>query len=99
MSTQVVAAVILLIGTLSGSIVTGLFLRKKIDAEGTHILTQAAVSLVAPLRVQVRELEKRMDAWENRAKHWEAVARAGAAMYRDQYGVLPDWWKEFKEEK
>ena len=99
MSAEVVAAIILLIGTLTATIVTGLLVRGKVDAEGTHLLSQAAVALIAPLKVRIGELEVRMDAWEDQAIHWEAVARAGLRLYQDTYGIPPEWWKEYKESK
>lgn len=55
MSTDVVVAVLgtLGIGSVAGAIVAGLFSRKKLGADATKVITEAAAGVVADLRAEL----------------------------------------------
>jgi hypothetical protein len=64
MSNEAITALMGLIGAVIGAVVTGLFLKKKNDADAASVISEAAKGLVEPLRKQIADYAKRIDGLE-----------------------------------
>lgn len=59
MSPDVITAIIGVVGVVMGSIITGLYARRKNKSDAAGAITDAAVKLVDPLRERIDVLEKK----------------------------------------
>ena len=81
---------------LGGAVVAALFVRRKVDAEGTQILADTAISLVEPLTRRIEDLEDRVCVLEEWGEHWFSVAQHGRAAHIEQHRTDPDWFVDFE---
>ena len=94
---EVLVAVLAVVGMLGASVVAALAVRRKVDAEGTQILADTAISLVVPLTGKIADLEARVCALEDESSHWFGVAQHGRVDHVERFGSDPPWWREFGE--
>jgi len=54
-------ALIAAASAIIGAVITGLFLRRKTEAETTDLIVKSATSLIEPLNKQVESMQKQLD--------------------------------------
>ena len=85
MSSEVVVAILstLGIGSVAGAVIAGLFSRKKLGADATKIITEAAAGVVTDLRAEVGRADAKMDrmraAFEAERESWRRVLQLHVA--------------------
>jgi len=101
-------ALIAAASAIIGAVITGLFLRRKTEAETTDLIVKSATSLIEPLNKQVESMQKQLDRQKKIIQSYGqrmVVLMKGIQCLVDQIGTLghdpcwqPDDWQPAADE-
>ena len=73
---------------LFGAIINGIINRKKLGADATKIITDAAASVVTTTEKSLSDIRLREDQWETKERKWYQVLRRHEEWDRKAYWAL-----------
>lgn len=99
MDPNIVIALIGVGSAVVGSVITGLFLRRKNNADATRAITEAVNNILRPMNKRIDELERQVDRLEKKFATWLKGIKILVKQI-EKHNEKPDWLPdELKEEK